>query len=224
MPTRGEYFRLEARRRWLLPEEIVDILANHKALGFKIAKGPPDDPKSGDLYLYDRRVTKDFKHDGIPWIRKNNYDVATAAANSILSPSTLGIYCNSHLTYGGTREEFVRLKVGGVHAITGFYTSSSVDANFRRRCYKKPSKSFLYLVHYRRDVSKSRFKKEISCTSIKATSNEVEISSKLICPAPSLSDNFDLNLDLDLNSDLGIQIIRFFCSSFLLFFHSTFHN
>eukprot|EP01036_Dinobryon_divergens_P036388 gene36388-47369_t len=116
-------FRLDAYDRWFQPEEIFDILHNFADMGFIVSTEPPSNPKSGELYIYDRIATSNFKSDGINWVKK-------LASNRI-------------------REDFVKLSVKGTHLITGLYTFSTDDQRFKRRSYRLTEGSSYTLVHYR---------------------------------------------------------------------------
>ncbi|KAJ8769620.1 hypothetical protein K2173_005223 [Erythroxylum novogranatense] len=59
----------EAQHRWLHPAEICAILRNYKQC--HIAPQPAHMPKSGSVFLFDRKVSRYFRKDGHNW-RKNN--------------------------------------------------------------------------------------------------------------------------------------------------------
>lgn len=122
MLKRGDTIRQEARKRWLLPLEIRDVLSSYALCGFPLSIKPPFEIENGDLYIFSRELTPTFKEDGVDWVRKKT---------------------------GATREDFVKVLIDGYHAITALSTYSVSDPNFRRRSYRFPINSTIYLVHYR---------------------------------------------------------------------------
>ncbi|GLT84500.1 hypothetical protein SLE2022_027250 [Rubroshorea leprosula] len=69
-----EQLFLEAKRWWLFPAEICEILRNNETL--QIALEPSNKPPSGSLFLFDRKVTRNFRKDGHNWQRKENGKLA----------------------------------------------------------------------------------------------------------------------------------------------------
>lgn len=59
-----------ARYRWLRPDEICEILREHK--NFQISTEHPNKPPSGSLFLFDRKVLKNFRRDGHIWRKKKD--------------------------------------------------------------------------------------------------------------------------------------------------------
>ena len=113
-----------ARERWLSPAEIGFLLNNWGILGLAESLHPPINPGNGDLYLYDRKRVRDFKNDGVDWIKKKG---------------------DSRI-----REDFVRFSSQDGEALTGFYTYSAVNESFRRRSYRYSREgSTRFVVHYR---------------------------------------------------------------------------
>ena len=90
--------------RWLYPGEILYLLVNWTMTGIKESQHPSQNPSNGDLFLFDRKIVKDFKIDGVSWVKKKN------------EPNRV-------------REDFVRFYAGDVQ-LTGFYTYCSYDARF----------------------------------------------------------------------------------------------
>lgn len=134
-----------ARERWLTPDEISVILQSYERLGFPPTTRRPLRPPDGSIFIFDRAVVPDFKADGVQWMKKKD----------------------SNRTY----ELYVKLHVGGAHAVTGLYyvaDPESPSPHYRRRCYRlvHPPEgsrgaaggvSQVYLVHYRHcEDSKSR--------------------------------------------------------------------
>lgn len=141
---RGEYVKREARIRWLSPSEILQILTNYEKMGFEQGLQPPIQVINGNLYLFDRARIPNFRDDGIDWVRKK-------------SPDRI-------------REDFHRILINGEHVVTGLYTYASTNANCRRRCYRLPAGSTLFLVHYRtflkvrKDAASSAKRKEMEAS------------------------------------------------------------
>lgn len=123
LSRKGEVIRQEARSRWLQPVEIREILYFYSQMGFTLGSSSPSNILNGSLFLYDRLRVPNFRDDGIAWVRKKNPD--------------------------RVREDFHKILIYGEHAITGLYTYSSSDQNLRRRCYRLPASSSIFLVHYR---------------------------------------------------------------------------
>lgn len=123
LAIKGEIIRREALSRWLSPIELREILCNYKEMGFTLGLEPPIFVQSGSLFVYDRAFVPNFKEDGVAWIRKK--------------------------TIVRVREDFHRIQIFGEHAVTGLYTFAEQDQNFRRRCYRLPADTTIFLVHYR---------------------------------------------------------------------------
>ncbi len=128
---RHSFFRTTGTSRWFTAEEILELILNYDSYGFTKGTVPPSSITNGDIYIFDRQQTKHFKADGVDWIKKKGLD--------------------------RVREDFQKINIDGVHRITGFYTHSSNDPTFKRRCYRESSEgSNLYVVHYRYDDGKRR--------------------------------------------------------------------
>ena len=70
-PTRTlAHLQAAAQERWLLPEEVVDILTNCEALGCRLSDAPPDCPPASSVFIFDRRVCKRFRRDGHNWLAR----------------------------------------------------------------------------------------------------------------------------------------------------------
>eukprot|EP00249_Psilotum_nudum_P023486 c28893_g1_i1 orf=378-3620(-) len=113
---------LEAKHRWLRPNEIYDILCNCQK--FKILSAPPSFPPSGTLILYDRKVLRNFRRDGHLWRKRNDNKTV--------------------------REAHEHLKVGSAEKIHVYYAHGEDDSNFQRRVYWLLDKTLehIVLVHY----------------------------------------------------------------------------
>ena len=85
-PNPREHFEA-ARERWLLPEEVLDLLSRREELALHVSGAPPELPPSGALFLFDRRSCKRFRRDGHNWL--------------------------SRRSGGRVREDHVRLRVAG---------------------------------------------------------------------------------------------------------------
>eukprot|EP00004_Rigifila_ramosa_P001774 TRINITY_DN11775_c0_g1_i1.p1 TRINITY_DN11775_c0_g1~~TRINITY_DN11775_c0_g1_i1.p1 ORF type:complete len:753 (-),score=139.75 TRINITY_DN11775_c0_g1_i1:40-2298(-) len=110
------------RTRWLKAPELVEILSlRNPCLPWSTA--PPVRPASGEIFLYDKTATKDFRKDGHEWKRRNN---------------SLSV-----------RENHERLKIDGVERVNCGYTHN--DNGFQRRIYSLVDPgSTTVLVHYLR--------------------------------------------------------------------------
>jgi len=127
-----------ARERWLSPDELSFILNNVEKIGFPKNYQKPSCPQDGSIYIYDRTVVPDFKLDGVEWTKKKD----------------------SNKVY----EQFIKLRGGGTHAVTGLYCAAADNPQFRRRCYRLArgvdgGVSPLHLVHYRDCSLESNSKK-----------------------------------------------------------------
>lgn len=119
-----EHYAEAVQWRWLLPEEVHDILTNHDSLGCTISQSPPDCPPSGCVFLYDRRKCKRFRRDGHNWVTRKSA--------------------------GRIREDHVKLRVNGVQSVAAAHAHSADVAAFHRRTYHLlVEDSWLSLVHYR---------------------------------------------------------------------------
>jgi len=121
--------REAAVQRWLKTEEILCILTNFEKLGFEVCRQPIRGPTHGMLVIFDRRITRNFKDDQVPWVKKNKKN--------------------------RVREDHVKLQLQKVNVVYGTYAHGEKDPLFHRRCYRlagAPNEHYIHLVHYRRDV------------------------------------------------------------------------
>ncbi|CAF1902541.1 unnamed protein product [Brassica napus] len=135
----------EAHTRWLKPPEVHFILQNHER--YQLAHTPPQNPTSGSLYLFNRRVLKFFRKDGHQWRRKKD-GRAIAEAHE-------------------------RLKVvGNVEALSCYYVHGEHDPTFQRRIYwmLDPEYDHIVLVHYR-DISDGKEGRQSSGTVLQFSQN-----------------------------------------------------
>ncbi|CDY12637.1 BnaA02g13050D [Brassica napus] len=134
----------EAQTRWLKPPEVHFILQNHER--YQLAHTPPQNPPSGSLYLFNRRVLKFFRKDGHQWRRKKD-GRAIAEAHE-------------------------RLKVGNVEALSCYYVHGEHDPTFQRRIYwmLDPEYDHIVLVHYR-DISDGKEGRQTSGTVLQFSQN-----------------------------------------------------
>ncbi|RWW65932.1 hypothetical protein BHE74_00026730, partial [Ensete ventricosum] len=118
-----EQILAEARRRWLRPAEICEILQNYRK--FQIAPGPPNRPPSGSLFLFDRKVLRYFRKDGHNWRKKKDGKTV--------------------------KEAHERLKVGSVDMLHCYYAHGQENEKFQRRSYWMLEADLMniVLVHYR---------------------------------------------------------------------------
>ncbi|XP_068476459.1 calmodulin-binding transcription activator 4 isoform X3 [Phaseolus vulgaris] len=113
----------EAQARWLKPAEVMYILQNHEK--FLLTQEPPQQPTSGSLFLFNKRVLRFFRKDGHNWRKKRD-------------GRTVG-------------EAHERLKVGNVEALNCYYAHGEQNPSFQRRSYwmLDPEYEHIVLVHYR---------------------------------------------------------------------------
>ncbi|KAK4265058.1 hypothetical protein QN277_026160 [Acacia crassicarpa] len=113
----------EAQTRWLKPVEVMYILQNHEK--YQITQGTPQQPQSGSLFLFNKRVLRFFRKDGHNWRKKKD-------------GRTVG-------------EAHERLKVGNVEALNCYYAHGEQNPTFQRRSYwmLDPAYEHIVLVHYR---------------------------------------------------------------------------
>nr|CAB3495732.1 unnamed protein product [Digitaria exilis] len=112
----------EARKRWLRPTEICEILSNYKH--FAIAAEPPNRPISGSLFLFDRKVLRYFRKDGHDWRKKKDGKTV--------------------------KEAHEKLKAGSIDVLHCYYAHGEQNENFQRRTYWLLEEDFTHivLVHY----------------------------------------------------------------------------
>ncbi|KAJ8605315.1 hypothetical protein CTAYLR_002348 [Chrysophaeum taylorii] len=122
-----EHYKEAVQWRWLLPEEVFDILTNHFALGCSVSMVPPECPPTGSVFLYDRRKCKRFRRDGHNWVTRKSA--------------------------GRIREDHVKLRVGGAQRVAAAHAHSADSPAFHRRTYhllaEESEAVFLSFVHYR---------------------------------------------------------------------------
>lgn len=113
----------EAQTRWLKPAEVLFILQNHEK--YKVTPEPPQQPVSGSLFLFNKRILRFFRRDGHRWRKKRD-------------GRTVG-------------EAHERLKVGNVETLNCYYAHGEDNPNFQRRSYwmLDPAYEHIVLVHYR---------------------------------------------------------------------------
>ncbi|KHN34827.1 Calmodulin-binding transcription activator 4 [Glycine soja] len=113
----------EAQARWLKPAEVMYILQNHEK--FQFTQEPPQQPTSGSLFLFNKRVLRFFRKDGHNWRKKRD-------------GRTVG-------------EAHERLKVLNVEALNCYYARGEQNPAFQRRSYwmLDPAYDHIVLVHYR---------------------------------------------------------------------------
>ncbi|KAL5217929.1 hypothetical protein ABZP36_018613 [Zizania latifolia] len=113
---------LEAQKRWLRPTEICEILSNYRS--FSISPEPPNMPKSGSLFLFDRKILRYFRRDGHNWRKKKDGKTV--------------------------KEAHEKLKAGSVDVLHCYYAHGEENENFQRRTYWLLEEDFTHivLVHY----------------------------------------------------------------------------
>ncbi|XP_019460388.1 PREDICTED: calmodulin-binding transcription activator 4 isoform X1 [Lupinus angustifolius] len=118
----NELYR-EAQTRWLKPAEVMYILQNHEK--YQFTEEAPQQPTSGSLFLFNKRVLRFFRRDGHNWRKKRD-------------GRTVG-------------EAHERLKVGNVEALNCYYAHGEQNPTFQRRSFwmLDPAYDHIVLVHYR---------------------------------------------------------------------------
>ncbi|CAO2813861.1 unnamed protein product [Amaranthus hypochondriacus] len=117
-----QQLQLDARHRWLRAAEICEILRNHQK--FQISSEPPNQPSSGSLFLFDRKVLRYFRKDGHNWRKKKD---------------------------GKTiKEAHEKLKVDSVDMLHCYYAHGDDNECFQRRSYWLLEEEFMHIVfvHY----------------------------------------------------------------------------
>ncbi|KAG7995873.1 hypothetical protein I3843_01G132400 [Carya illinoinensis] len=114
---------VDARARWLRPNEIHAILCNYKY--FTINVKPLNLPPSGTIQLFDRKMLRNFRKDCHNWKKKKDGKTV--------------------------KEAHEHLKVGNEERIHVYYAHGQDNPTFVRRCYWLLDKSLehIVLVHYR---------------------------------------------------------------------------
>ncbi|XP_039126113.1 calmodulin-binding transcription activator 1-like isoform X2 [Dioscorea cayenensis subsp. rotundata] len=117
-----EQILVEAQNRWLRPAEICEILRNYQK--FRIAPEPPNKPRSGSLFLFDRKVLRYFRKDGHNWRKKKDGKTV--------------------------KEAHERLKAESVDVLHCYYAHGEENENFQRRSYWLLDEDLMHivLVHY----------------------------------------------------------------------------
>lgn len=114
----------EAVHKWLSPETILFVLLNVQQLNLSINTIPPSQPGNGQIYIYDRGATKNFKVDGVNWAKKKNQK-------------------------NRVQETYDTMRIGG-YELHRVYCRSADDPNFQRRIYRLNNESSpIVIVHYR---------------------------------------------------------------------------
>jgi CG-1 domain len=114
-----------AHAGWLQPEIIEAILSDPDRTGLRFSEDPPISPCDGQLYLFDQTLVKNYKQDGVNWVKKKGS--------------------------GRVQEVHQKITINGQEKITGFYSTSADDLSFRRRTYRlSVPGSSIFLVHYRK--------------------------------------------------------------------------
>jgi len=99
-----------ATGRWLSVEEIEFTITQKEELHIPIHKSrPTSPPPTGTLLLYDRSITRNYKDDGIVWVKKRESKKV--------------------------REDHVKLRINGNYRVGGCYVHSQINSKFHRRAY-----------------------------------------------------------------------------------------
>ncbi|KAG1338762.1 Calmodulin-binding transcription activator CBT [Cocos nucifera] len=127
--------------RWFRPNEVHAILSNYTR--FKVQPQPIDNPMSGSILLFDRKMLRNFRKDGYNWKKKKDGKTV--------------------------QEAHEKLKIGNEERIHVYYARREDDPNFYRRCYWLLDKNLehIVLVHYRQtseDNSFQHVQTPVECT------------------------------------------------------------
>ncbi|XP_022846514.1 calmodulin-binding transcription activator 4-like isoform X3 [Olea europaea var. sylvestris] len=144
------YLVREAQIRWLKPVEVLFILQNHEE--HQITHKFPHMPASGSLYLFNKRVLKNFRKDGHSWRRRK--DQRTVA------------------------EAHERLKVGNAEVLNCYYARGEQNPSFQRRSFwmLDPAYEHIVLVHYR-DIGEGTQNARLTSKSSPLSSSILNLSS-----------------------------------------------
>ncbi|RXH71603.1 hypothetical protein DVH24_025104 [Malus domestica] len=83
----------EAQTRWLKPAEVLFILQNHEK--YKIAPEPPQQPSSGSLFLFNKRILRFFRRDGHQWRKKKDGRTVGEAHERLKGKPSTGSFVQS---------------------------------------------------------------------------------------------------------------------------------
>ncbi|XP_078148255.1 calmodulin-binding transcription activator isoform X3 [Carex rostrata] len=114
----------KAAAGWFRPNEIHAILSNHNLLKLPVHPEPVQNPSSGSVFLYDRKVVRNFRKDGHNWRKKKD-------GKSV-------------------QEAHEKLKVGDEERVHVYYARGEDDPDFYRRCFWLLDSELerIVLVHY----------------------------------------------------------------------------
>ncbi|KAF3335518.1 calmodulin-binding transcription activator 5-like isoform X2 [Carex littledalei] len=114
----------KAAAGWFRPNEIHAILSNHNLLKLPVHPEPVQNPSSGSVFLYDRKVVRNFRKDGHSWRKKKD-------GKSV-------------------QEAHEKLKVGNEERVHVYYARGEDDPDFYRRCFWLLDSELerIVLVHY----------------------------------------------------------------------------
>ena len=111
-----EYYVQVAKTRWLHTDEVYKILCNYEKMPIALSETAPKAPLPGDLYLFDRRVIKFFRKDGVKYIKRKGHSTSI-------------------------KEEYSTLKIKGLKKLGVSYARSQViidsKKNLCRRVFKR---------------------------------------------------------------------------------------
>ncbi|THU67301.1 hypothetical protein C4D60_Mb05t23210 [Musa balbisiana] len=144
----------DASTRWFRPNEVHAILSNYTL--FKIQPQPIDNPTSGRVLLFDRKMLRNFRKDGYNWKKKKDGKTV--------------------------QEAHEKLKIGNEDRIHVYYARSEYDPNFYRRCYWLLDKNLerIVLVHYRQTSEDNVFQHipaSVECPEALSLKNRMYIDS-----------------------------------------------
>ncbi|CAL9154490.1 calmodulin-binding transcription activator CBT-like [Musa acuminata AAA Group] len=144
----------DASSRWFRPNEVYAILSNYTL--FKIQPQPIDNPASGRVLLFDRKMLRNFRKDGYNWKKKKDGKTV--------------------------QEAHEKLKIGNEERIHVYYARSEDDPNFYRRCYWLLDRDLerIVLVHYRQTSEDNSFQHvpaSVECKEVVSATGRVQYGS-----------------------------------------------
>ncbi|KAJ8467582.1 hypothetical protein OPV22_030134 [Ensete ventricosum] len=144
----------DASSRWFRPNEVCAILSNYTL--FKIQPQPIDNPASGRVLLFDRKMLRNFRKDGHNWKKKKDGKTV--------------------------QEAHEKLKIGNEERIHVYYARSEDDPNFYRRCYWLLDRDLerIVLVHYRQTSEDNAFQHvpaSVECKEVVSATGKMQYGS-----------------------------------------------
>mmetsp|Transcript_4941 Transcript_4941/g.7440 ORF Transcript_4941/g.7440 Transcript_4941/m.7440 type:complete len:1070 (-) Transcript_4941:128-3337(-) len=182
-----EFYQDAVKWRWLLPEEVFELIEKYEQLGCVVSTCAPECPPSGSIFMYDRRKCKRFRRDGHNWVTRKSA--------------------------GRIREDHVKLMVGGVQRVAAAHAHSADSSAFHRRTYhllnvdeqgntiplnENDDSMWLSVVHYRECEAKEDGSRKIRREQNEAAAKAAEEVKRVI--ATTNFDDFPFTVDQEDNA------------------------